>query len=208
MMGQPIRKTPIEEILYRPRTGPPRRLESEDPLWMRPGRDTLALPITLIHRSATAIPKSQRLLLPLPSPSITCSPTPRLGLPRAGRWKTSRDSQQCGAGVLGVGMEHSLGETCREKDQPMGFLGERRGAIVTTGTALERLLSFGCYDQEAARTRLRRGVPYVHQLRGQPLAQCPIVRIPLRVQARAFGDHRDHRRPPFLGSAAQVAKRP
>ena len=42
MMGQPIRKTPIEEILYRLRTGPPRRLESEGPLWMRPGRDALA----------------------------------------------------------------------------------------------------------------------------------------------------------------------
>jgi hypothetical protein len=90
----------------------------------------------------------------------------------------------------------------------MGFLGERRGVIVTISTVPERLLSFVRNDQEAARTSLRRSVPHVHQLRGQPLAQCPVVRIPLRVQARAFGDIRDHRRPPFLGPAAQVAKRP
>src|SRR5215204_1270829 len=89
----------------------------------------------------------------------------------------------------------------------MGFLGDGRGAFVTTSTAPERLLSFWRYDQEAARTRLRRGVPYVYQLRGQPLAQCPVVRIPLWVQARAFGDLRDHRRPPFLCPAALVAKR-
>src|SRR5215218_10051210 len=105
-------------------------------------------------------------------------------------------------------MEHSMGETCRAKEPAYGVSRREAGAIVTPSTAPERLLSFGRYDQEAARTCLRRGVPYVHQLRGQPLTQCPVVRIPLRVQARAFDDLRDHRRPPFLGPATQVAKRP
>src|SRR5215207_7925775 len=41
----------------------------------------------------------------------------------------------------------------------MGFLGERRGAIVTISTVPERLLSFVRNDQEAARTSLRRSVP-------------------------------------------------
>ena len=102
-------------------------------------------------------------------------------------------------------MEHSIGETCRAKEPAYGVSRREAGAIVTPSTAPERLLSFGRYDQEAVRARLRRGVPYVHQLRGQPLAQCPVVRIPLWVQTRAFGDLRDHRRLPFLGPAALVA---
>src|SRR5215210_5968005 len=53
---------------------------------------------------------------------------------------------------------------------------------VSAGTIPDRLLPFGRYDQEAARARFRRSVARLHQLGGQPLAQRPVLGIPLWVQ--------------------------
>jgi hypothetical protein len=81
VMGLAIRKTPIEEALCRLTTGPPQRPEFESPRGcVRPGRDTLALPITPIHRSAIEIRRPQE------SSSLTqLTPSGRLTPPSQGR---------------------------------------------------------------------------------------------------------------------------
>src|SRR5215210_714176 len=81
---------------------------------------------------------------------------------------------------------------------------------VSAGTIPDRLLPFGRYDQEAARARFRRSVARLHQLGGQPLAQRPVLGIPLWVQPRPLGDLRDHRLlPSCAGPAArELAQRP
>src|SRR5687768_5991057 len=66
VMGQPIRKTPIDGALCRLMTRPLRRLESEGPLVYRNGQGiSLAVLIAHFHRSATSILSPQRWPLPL-----------------------------------------------------------------------------------------------------------------------------------------------